>query len=346
MRKWGWLAAIALLALAACEPLAPPVDSQAIVVITNTPTAVVLPSATPLLSTPLPTAIPPTPTLSPTDTVLAPISTAIPTEVGAGDDLSPLPPCDATEGLSFDSSFESVLTGEPVRYRIYLPPCFYEYGRRYPYVILLHGSSYNYTQWDEDVGTIEVLEAALQEKSSDIAPMVLVLPDGGFAQELNTYNNGALWENVILTEMIPALESTFCLWNEPDGRALGGISRGGFWSMSVGLRNPELFISIGGHSPSFFDDNAPPEYNPLDLASSVSVPLPVRIYLDIARADSATPNFSRFSGILASRDIPHTVAVSPTGDHNNAYWGSQVENYLRFYSEPWPTDPAALPSCF
>lgn len=338
-----------VLGAVACEPLAPPADSQAVIVITNTPTAVVVSSPTALLNTPLPTPITPSPLPSPTATFLTERATTVPTlatssvAVASGPTL---PPCEATEGLSFDSAFESVIAGEAVRYRIYLPPCFYETGRRYPYVILLHGSGYNYTQWSEDVGIIEALDAALREKNGSIAPMVFIMPDGGVLQELNTYNNGPQWEEVILTELIPSLETSFCLWNEPEGRAIGGISRGGFWAMSIGLRNPGLFISAGGHSAAFFDENAPSAYNPLDLATTIATPLPLRIYLDAARSDSVTANLSRFSSILSSRNIPHIIEISPTGDHTDDYWASQVENYLRFYSEPWPTDPAALPSCF
>ncbi|PJF44839.1 MAG: hypothetical protein CUN55_02025 [Phototrophicales bacterium] len=334
------------LGIAACEPLAPTPNSQAVIVITNTPTAVVV-SVTPLLSTPLPSPV------TPTATFLASISTARPTMTptptvlpSEGENNADLPPCEATEGLSFDSAFESIIAGEPIRYRIYLPPCFYETGRRYPYVILLHGSSYNYTQWDEEVGIVDALESALQDKDNAIAPMVLIMPDGGVLQELNDYTNGPLWEQVILTELIPYIESSFCVWNAPEGRAIGGISRGGFWAVSIGLRNPSLFTSIGGHSPAFFEDNAPPEYNPLALADVVTTPLDVRIYLDIARSDVGVANFSRFVSILSGRNIPHIAEVSPSGDHTDSYWASQVENYLRFYSEPWPTDPAALPSCF
>lgn len=320
-----------LLLVTACEPLAPAPADQAVVVITNTPTEVVPISPTPVLATPLPTQPPATvpATAGPTDTA-APSPT--------------LPPCSQNEGLRFDSSFDSDITGNTISFRIYLPPCFYESGRRFPYVILFHGSGSDATQWTDDIGIHTELEATLN--TPDIAPMVLIMPEGGVPQESNVFTGGESWEDIVLTELIPALERDFCLWNDSEGRAIGGISRGGFWAMSIALRNPGIFSAVGGHSPAFFEDNAPASHNPLDLAAVVSPSISLRIFLDIARADSGAETVGLFSSSLDSRGVEHTYSVSPTGNHNNEYWSAQVRNYLEFYSESWPKTISELPSCF
>ena len=329
-RTLWFLLSMALVGVAACEPLAPPPENQAIIVITNTPTEVILPSPTPLLGTPIPTRIPPTAT--PTLTATPNIEEAF--------------ACDNPEGLVFDTTFYSDITGDEIEYRVYLPPCFYESAKRFPYVILFHGSSYNHTQWTVGAEIDQVLEEALLDGAEDIAPMVLIMPNGGQSQELNNFEPGESWEDIVIGELIPAVESAFCVWNSSEGRAIGGISRGGFWAASIALRNPGLFTSFGGHSPSFYEDNAPSANNPLDLARAASPTIPLRIYLDIARADSGAENVGQFSTSLFSRSVDHTYNVSPSGGHNNEYWSSQARSYLEFYSEPWPKDIAALPTCF
>ena len=40
-------------------------------------------------------------------------------------------------------------------------------------------------------------------------------------------------------------------------RSLGGLSRGGGWTVQLGLEHPELFGALGLHSPAIFKDNAP-----------------------------------------------------------------------------------------
>lgn len=319
-----------MLFAAACEPLAPAPADQAVIVITNTPTEVVQSSPTPVLSTPIPTQVLPTATPVNTDTPAPPIA-------------SPLL-CDSDEGLLFDSVFDSEITGTTIDYRIYLPPCFYESGRRFPYVILLHGSGSDETQWSDDIGIHTMLESGLN--SPEIAPMVLVMPFGGPTQEANNFTAGQSWEDVLLSELIPSLERDFCLWNDAQGRAIGGISRGAFWSISMALRNPDIFEAVGGHSPALFEDNAPATHNPLDLAAVAPASIPLRIFVDIARADSSAETVGLFSTTLNTRGVTHTYDVSPTGGHNNDYWASQARNYLEFYSISWPKNISELPSCF
>lgn len=318
-----------LLGIAACEPLAPEANNQVVIVITNTPTPENTPVPTSVLATPLPTRVPP----SPTPTLFIPPTATI-------------PPCTETEGRLIDSAFSSAITDDLVDYRLYVPPCFFTSGRRYPYVILLHGSGYDLNQWTDDIGIQTIMNSALSQPETPVAPMVLVMVDGGDPQELNVFDEGVSFEDIILSEVIPDVEQNFCVWNAPQGRAIGGISRGGFWALSIALRNPALFTSVGGHSPALIEDNAPPTHNPLNLAVTVPFDTPLKIYLDIARNDSGEPNATRFSNLLQNGNVPHTYEISATGGHDNEYWTAQALDYLEFYSAAWPKNVADLPTCF
>ncbi len=317
-----------IMIVAACEPLAPEPNSQVLVVITNTPTIMPSPTPTPILLT-IPPTLPPTPTTTPT-----PVANPSPT----------VAPCEATQGLLLDQAFESDIVDGTVTYKLYLPPCFYDTFRRYPYVILFHGSGYDETQWIDGVGIHTLMDESLQNPDSNIAPMVLVMPTGGELQEANFFEQGSSWEDVVLYELIPDVEK-FCVWNEAEGRAIGGISRGGFWATSIALRFPEFFRSMGGHSPFFADDNAPPSHNPLNLAASLRGPISLRIYLDHAHDDAGGTNVQRFSETLRNRNVIHVYENPATGGHDNDYWASQARDYLEFYSGPWPQDVAELPLC-
>jgi enterochelin esterase-like enzyme len=329
MLRGAIFAILLAIAATACEPLAPEANQQVIIVITNTPTPVASASPTALLATPLPTRPLPTPTptlyIPPTPTV---------------------PPCNESEGRVLEETLASTIAENEVPYRLYLPPCFFLSGRRYPYVILLHGSGFDFTQWTDEIGIQTVMDAGLNDPNAPVAPMVLVMPEGGELEELNVFDTGQSFEDFILNELIPAIELNFCVWNVPAGRAIGGISRGGFWALSIALRHPDLFVSVGGHSPFFDDGNAPPENNPLNLAVAVPFDTPLKIYLDIARDDQAEPNTTRLSNLLRNNNVPHTYELSATGGHTNEYWISQARDYLDFYSLVWPKDVAGLPTCF
>lgn len=327
-RRLFWVMMAIVAGITACEPLAPEPNSQAIVIITNTPTEG--PQAT-LSPTPLLASRTPEPTLTPTIA-----SSPTPT----------VQPCTEEEGQVIDSVFQSQIAGRLIDYRMVQPPCFYTSGRRYPYVILLHGSGFDYTEWTDGVGIDETLDAALQDPTSGIGPMVLIMPDGGEFSELNQFNEGRSYEDIILNELIPEVESNFCLWNEPDGRAIGGISRGGFWAFSIALRWPESFRSVGGHSAFFTEDNAPPSRNPLTLVGNLQWNTPLRIYLDHAQNDAGGPNIIRFADVLQTNNVQFTYEISATGGHNNEYWASKSEDYLRFYGAVWPKFVEELPTCY
>ncbi|MBI5930159.1 MAG: hypothetical protein HY862_12680 [Chloroflexi bacterium] len=318
-----------IILVVACEPLAPDDQSQQVIVVTATALPSPRPSATPPFVTPLPTRIEATatPTLAPRSAIT-------------------LPSCDETEGRVLDATFTSMIIEGDIPYRMYVPPCFFTSGQRYPYVILLHGSTFNYTQWTDDLGVQTVMDEELADPLNPLPPMVLIMPDGDLLMQENTFDEEASYENVILDELIPAVESQYCLWTEREGRAIGGISRGGFWAISIAFRHQDLFSAVGGHSPVFDEGIAPPLNDPLQLAQTIPPTSQLRIYLDVTQTDIAEANVTALSNILRSNGVLHTYEISPTGNHDNEYWAAHVLDYLMFYGENWPRDAAELPSCF
>ncbi|MGQ9849684.1 MAG: alpha/beta hydrolase [Aggregatilineaceae bacterium] len=326
--------------LAACEPLAPAQTPVYIVVTGVTPDATVS-AAVGALDVATGTPQPAAPgvagvvnTLAPSPTP-SPVATALP---------SPTPfKCAELSGRVIQYTLFSTVMGTDLTTYLYLPPCFYESLQRYPYVILLHGTGYDNGMW-VDLGAPSVMDQGIA--NGTLPPMVLIMPDGGLLAELNDQPDDASFETVILDELIPAVERDFCLWASREARAIGGISRGGFWAFSLAFRHPDLFSAVGGHSPHFEEDNAGPDYNPLSLASRLNlVQTPLRIYLDHGANDYVAANVRRLSDLLRQNGIAHDYFIDPVGDHDMTYWTSHVAEYLSFYGQKWPRDIAALPSC-
>ncbi len=276
------------------------------------------PSARPSVST-LPSASP------------APTATAVATR------------CTAKHGTVVDRSYASKVAGLTVRYRVYLPPCYATSGRRYPYVILLHGSLDNQTEWTDILHVNTVLDAGIT--AGQLAPMILVMPGGGDLANTATFTAGKSYESVILSEIVPRVEKEFATFGTRAGREIGGISRGGFWAFSIAFRHPDLFAAVGGHSPFFWPTNAPPSANPLNLAKSVHFEAGERprIWVDAGAQDYAMPNITPFVESLEERHIAHQFVLYPTGRHEVAYWRSHVKTYLAFYGKAWPKDADDLP---
>ncbi|NLX09043.1 MAG: esterase family protein [Chloroflexi bacterium] len=343
---------LTLALLTACEPLAPEQSPQVIVVTGETPLAA---ASTP--TRPIWGPASPAPEESPAGGVIPAAGDPLATEESAPvEDAAPSPTspptitptpdpfgCGETTGRVIEASFISEVTGGAVPYLMYQPPCFYETAQRYPYVILLHGTGYDETMWQQ-LDVQAVMDQGIDKGT--LPPMALIMPDGGSVAELNDQPDGQSYETVIVDELIPAVEQDFCLWGSREGRAIGGISRGGFWAFSIALRHADLFSVLGGHSPHFDEENALPDSNPLDLAASANLDKrPVRIYLDHSAEDYVATNAQRMSELLTGQGIDHQYVVNATGEHDMDYWRTHVTEYLTFYGQAWPLEVGALPSC-
>ena len=71
----------------------------------------------------------------------------------------------------------------------------------------------------------------------------------------NARGGGAPWEDVVVKEFIPMVESTYRVNATRATRAISGISMGGYGSLKIAMKHPEMFSAVSAHSaalvPSF-----------------------------------------------------------------------------------------------
>ena len=140
--------------------------------------------------------------------------------------------------------FHSPAVDRHMKFDIVLPAAYYDSDERYPVIYLLHGVMQNYTIWGRNLG------AGFYARN--LNDMILVLPDGGNSWFIN-YASSAKgqtnnWEDHIIEDVIAYVDANFRTLARREGRAISGLSMGGFAAFSLGLRHPELFISIGSTS--------------------------------------------------------------------------------------------------
>ena len=285
-------------------------------------------------------------TLSPTATPTpSPTATAIPTPTP-----TPLPTatptptpfvCASSQGETLNGSFISeAMGGEEIRYLVHLPPCYEHYkDRAYPTLYLLHGWPMNETHW-KGLGIIAIADAWVSQGLA--GPFIIVLPgvtntDGRYVHSSGGDNS---FEGMLMAELSPLIEQTYRTWNAPAGRAIGGISRGGVWSLEIGLRHPELFGIVGGHSPALSLNYPPLQYDPFFLAQSDVTDQ--RIYLSAGDVDWARRGTVRLYDQLLEKGADITYETH-TGGHVDDLWRLGLPDYLRFYIRTWPRSAETLP---
>ncbi|HSH01770.1 MAG TPA: alpha/beta hydrolase-fold protein [Anaerolineae bacterium] len=269
----------------------------------------------------------PIPTLFPTAT---PYPTPSPTPTA-----TPCPPSQMKQ-----TTFPSATTGSQRPLRLYLPPCYGQDNRVYPVLYIFHGNVMGDERWDL-LGLDEAANTAINNQL--IPPLIIAMPNGTGIADYTSGGPGS-YETVILDELIPFVETELdCVWTAAAGRAIGGLSRGGYWALEIAFRHPQQFASVGGHSAALLDTAAGPHLNPQYTALSNDLG-PLRIYLDIGDNDYLRTNTIRLHDDMAAANIPHQWHLNP-GAHNEDYWSSQLTNYLLWYTEPWPTDRQKYPPC-
>lgn len=132
---------------------------------------------------------------------------------------------------------------DPTSVRVLLPEKV-EAIRRYPVLYLLHGGVGDYRDWVRG-GDVERLTAGL--------PLIVVMPDGGrVGWYTNWFNRGAgghpLWETYHIDQLLPWIDSEFPTVAARKGRAIAGLSMGGFGAMSYAARHPDLFVAAAAFS--------------------------------------------------------------------------------------------------
>src|SRR5262245_13250460 len=146
----------------------------------------------------------------------------------------------------------------PVAVRILLPDGYADdRERRYPVLYLFHGPSGRPSDWI-NFGNAEQTPAGL--------PLIVVLPDAGFDGDgggwfTNWYNGGAggppMWETFHIDQVIPWVDANLRTIPTRAGRAIAGLSQGGFGALSYAARHPDLFTSVASFSGGCVIDRDP-----------------------------------------------------------------------------------------
>lgn len=139
--------------------------------------------------------------------------------------------------------------GRTVRVDVLLPSGYADSSRRYPVLYLFHGTSGGPDDW-VDSGGVEATTAGL--------PLIVVMPDAGFDDDgggwftnwvdTHTALGPSEWETFHITDLLPWVDANLRTIATRDGRAVAGLSQGGFGAYTYAARHPDLFVTAGSFS--------------------------------------------------------------------------------------------------
>jgi enterochelin esterase family protein len=168
--------------------------------------------------------------------------------------------------VRFTTHVAKHLPNDQSAYMVYTPPGYDEHRKGgYPVLYLLHGWSDNETGWTE-IGRAEyILDTLIAEHKA--VPMIVVMPLGYGDLDFVTHDfavwgdhakvmeNVRLFEQSLLTEVMPAVEQVYDVAKGRESRAIVGLSMGGLESLTIGLNHTDKFAYVGGMSSAIHDQS-------------------------------------------------------------------------------------------
>jgi putative tributyrin esterase len=223
-------------------------------------------------------------------------------------------------------------------FAVLLPNGYDATSKRYPVLFLLHGGGQTHTAFPSRGWFTR--EAAARE-------MIVVLPNGGRSFFANAAGLAeARYEDLIARDLVEYVDTHYRTLATREGRAIAGISMGGFGSALIALRHPDLFGTAGplsaplasaraeggdgGASRLVFGAPGSDERRARDPLTLVTQLVPDRapyFYVACGLGDPLLGASREFVRQLAARNLPHR-AVEVPGGHTWAVWDEQLKAFF------------------
>ena len=224
----------------------------------------------------------------------------------------------------------SVVANTWRRMYVYSPPGYDSlHEERYPVLYLLHGGGEDERGWATQGRTDLILDNLIAE--SKARPMLIVMMDGngsanGFGEDFLRQ-----FENELKRSVIPFVESNFRVAAGPQNRALAGLSMGGLETLYAGIRNTQLFSSLGVFSSGWImplqQSIADAQYAYLkDNAGKVNNDLKVFWIAMGGKEDIAWKNCQTMLGKFDELKVKYTYYEYP-GGHTWPVWRDNLYHF-------------------
>jgi S-formylglutathione hydrolase FrmB len=253
-------------------------------------------------------------------------------------------------------TFASAALGRDVAYVVDLPPSYGTApGRKYPVVYALHGLFEGSGFWER-----RGLAAILNElrAAGGLPEFLVVAVDGGNSFFVNA--PGGRYEDLVTKDLVDHVEASYRVVPGRAGRALLGISMGGYAALHIAFDQPALVAAVATHSAMLLEAVPSAEQgarrgqmaafhqvfgNPIDTglwnrndplarARQLDAKAAPALFLDCGAEDryGLASGHRALHRILEQRGVAHSFELPP-GDHGYEFVRARLEKSLRFLGE-------------
>jgi S-formylglutathione hydrolase FrmB len=268
----------------------------------------------------------------------------------------------ASLSKSFAATVDTIIIPSKVMNKDYkavivLPSSYATNTKAYPVLYLLHGGYGHFDDWIK-----KAPDTTLIQSLSDQHNFIIVMPEGEiFSYYLNSpVVKESQFETYITKEVIEKIDHSYRTIQDRKGRAITGLSMGGYGALYVAARHPDLFCAAGSMSGALNPDmqgwKLPPDMakniknefekilGPTETSQQVYADVSIINMADKIKADSIKLIFD--DGVddflievnrelhrrLVFNGTPHDYSERP-GSHTWEYWQNSLPYHTLFFSK-------------
>jgi S-formylglutathione hydrolase FrmB len=179
-------------------------------------------------------------------------------------------PAAQAQGRIDCNAINSKILQQVVHYCVYLPSGYDGTGKssavRYPALYFLHGLGDNEQTLFNSGGWTLLDDLRRQHKIGDF---LIVAPEGRRSFYINSADGSVRYSDFFLREFIPHIEASYRVRTGRQGRAISGVSMGGYGALRFAFAHPEMFSAVSAQSAALI--TASPKE--LDAGAHTGAPL-------------------------------------------------------------------------
>jgi enterochelin esterase-like enzyme len=249
--------------------------------------------------------------------------------------------------------YESKVMGVQRWLWVYTPPDYDKSDKKYPVLYLLHGNGEAQNGWVMNGRANVIFDNLLADHKAQ--PMIVVMPQGhalqaaGVAPLIRLSGETEMYSPKfspdLIEDIIPFVEEKFRVRQDPDDRAIAGLSMGGGQALNIGLHHPELFHYILGFSAAVGEPFLAPSQVLKDSQNSTILNKEIRLlWFSCGHQDFVLQGNRDFAQLLDDRGITHTYRETD-GAHVWSVWRHNLNDAVPLLFVRTSTDQAScLPS--
>ena len=212
--------------------------------------------------------------------------------------------------------FDSQALGGQATAAVLLPVDYDSTTLRYPVLYLLHGGTQNHTAFPA---------RPWFSRDASERRMIVVMPSIQPPFFSGRGGNAASVEEFLARELPAYIDSHYRTVNDRTGRAIAGISMGGYGATLLGVKRPDMFGAVGAISAALSSGSRPG-----DVGAQVATLSPATapfFYIACGTSDPVIAASRDLAAQLRERQVRAELVEVP-GDHSWAVWDPQVRAFF------------------